>query len=104
MKKLKRLFKRIKKCAKNDINASDPVAMVDYVGDELDEVRDAIEYEQYGNGKRPDESSTDELADVVLAALGAFYNSGGTNKKLFSQLRLKTKKWAKTNKTTKNYK
>ena len=84
---------RVKQAAKDDIVAGNKAAFLLYLQEEVGEVAECIEVEMGMKSRKIKEPLEDECVDVVVAALGNYFNAGGTVDNLCEVLKKKTKKW-----------
>lgn len=86
---------RIMEAAKNDVVAGNKAAFLLYLQEEVGEMAECIEVEMGMKNRTLKESLEDECVDVVVAALGNYFNAGGDLDNLFKVMRRKSKKWLK---------
>lgn len=86
-------LRRICDASKQDIVAGNPAAFFLYLQEEVGEVAECIEVEMGMKQRELKESLEDECVDVVIAALGNYFNAGGSLDNLFNVMKKKSKKW-----------
>ncbi len=84
---------RIMEASKNDVAAGNKPAFLLYLLEEVGEVAQCIEVERGMKKRKLKESLEDECVDVVVAALGNYFNAGGDLDNLFEIMKNKSKKW-----------
>lgn len=86
-------LRRIIDASKKDIVAGNKAAFLLYLQEEVGEVAECIEVEMGMKNRKTKESLEDECVDVVIAALGNYFNAGGDLDNLFDVMKKKSKKW-----------
>lgn len=86
-------IRRITQAAKQDVVAGNKAAFLLYLQEEVGEVAECIEVEMGMKNRNVKESLEDECVDVVVAALGNYFNAGGDMDNLCEVLKKKSKKW-----------